>query len=114
MISAMKQNTDMFKHHKGVVKRLDSILKDVEILMEDPLFIDGIHGEQELSLDQALELIKGIKEQTMRRIMMEDQVNLDLIVNPNMISDLYNRSLFDYEIDFINIASYEDSYNSWN
>ena len=63
MISAMKQNTDMFKHHKGVVKRLDSILKDVEILMEDPLFIDGIHGEQELSLDQALELIKAIKDQ---------------------------------------------------
>ena len=63
MISAMKQNTDMFKHHKGVVKRLDSILKDVEILMEDPLFIDGIHGEQELSLDQALELLKAIKEQ---------------------------------------------------
>jgi len=31
--------------------------------MEDPLFIDGIHGEQELSLDQALELIKGIKDQ---------------------------------------------------
>ena len=63
MISAMKQNTDMFKHHKGVVKRLDSILKDVEILMEDPLFIDGIHGEQELSLDQTLELLKAIKEQ---------------------------------------------------
>ena len=63
MIKSMKQNTDMLKHHKGVVKRLDSILKDVEILMEDPLFIDGIHGEQELSLDQALELIKGIKDQ---------------------------------------------------
>ena len=63
MISAMKQNTDMFKHHKGVVKRLDSILKDVEILMEDPLFIDGIHGEQELSIDQSLELLKAIKDQ---------------------------------------------------
>ena len=63
MIKAMKQNTDMLKHHKGVVKTLESILKDIEILQEDPLFIDGIHGEQELSLDQALELLKAIKEQ---------------------------------------------------
>ena len=61
MIKSMKQNTDMLKHHKGVVKRLDSILKDVEILMEDPLFIDGIHGEQELSLDQTIELFNGIR-----------------------------------------------------
>ena len=63
MISAMKQNRDMVKHHKTVVTTLDSILKDIEMLLEDPLFIDGIHGEQELSLDQALELLKAIKEQ---------------------------------------------------
>ena len=63
MIKSMKQNTDMLKHHKGVVKTLESILKDIEMLQEDPLFIDGIHGEQELSLDQTLELLKAIKEQ---------------------------------------------------
>ena len=63
MISAMKQNTDMFKHHKGVVKTLDDVLKDIEMLLEDPLFIDGIHGEQELSLDQSLELFKAIRDQ---------------------------------------------------
>jgi hypothetical protein len=28
--------------------------------MEDPLFIDGIHGEEELGLDQAMELLEGI------------------------------------------------------
>ena len=44
MISAMKQNRDMVKHHKTVVTTLDSILKDIEMLLEDPLFIDGIHG----------------------------------------------------------------------
>ena len=53
----------MLKHHKGVVKTLESILNDIEMLQEDPLFIDGIHGEQELSLDQTLELLKAIKEQ---------------------------------------------------
>ena len=63
MISAMKQNRDMVKHHKSVVTTLDSILKDIEMLLEDPLFIDGIHGEQELNLDQSLELLRAIRDQ---------------------------------------------------
>ena len=29
--------------------------------MEDPLFVDNIHGEQELSLDQTVELLSGIR-----------------------------------------------------
>ena len=73
-------------------------------LIAEKLLAMKNNGELDI---EAVRLLKGIKEQTMRRIMMEDQVNLSLIVNPNMISDLYNRSLFDYEIDFINIASYE-------
>ena len=63
MITTMKQSRDMVKHHKNVVKTLDSIHKDIEMLLEDPLFIDGIHGEQELSIDQSLELLKAIKDQ---------------------------------------------------
>ena len=31
--------------------------------MEDPLFIDNIHGEQELSLDQSVELLNNIRVQ---------------------------------------------------
>ena len=63
ILTAMKQSKDIVKHHQSVVKKLTSILNNLEILQEDPIFIDGIHGEQELSLDQALELIKAIKEQ---------------------------------------------------
>ena len=63
MIKTMQQNKDKVKSHQEVVKKLVSIINNVEILQEDPIFIDGIHGEQELSLDQALELIKAIKEQ---------------------------------------------------
>ena len=63
MLTTMQQNKDKVKHHQAVVKKLVSIINNVEILQEDPIFIDGIHGEQELSLDQALELIKAIKEQ---------------------------------------------------
>ena len=63
MITAMKQTKDMVKHHKLIVGKLDSILISLDTLMEDPLFIDNIHGEQELSLDQTVELFKAIKEQ---------------------------------------------------
>ena len=56
MLTTMQQNKDKVKHHQAVVKKLVSIINNVEILQEDPIFIDGIHGEQELSLDQALEL----------------------------------------------------------
>ena len=57
----MKQSKDIVKHHQSVVKRLTSILNNLEILQEDPIFIDGIHGEQELSLDQTIELFNGIR-----------------------------------------------------
>ena len=63
MIKTMQQNKDKVKSHQAVVKKLISIINNVEILQEDPIFIDGIHGEQELSLDQSLELLKAIKEQ---------------------------------------------------
>ncbi len=63
MIKTMKQSRDMAKHYQSVVKKLDSILINLDILMEDPLFIDNIHGEQELSIDQTVELLKGIRAQ---------------------------------------------------
>ena len=43
------------KHYEKIVNTLDSMLRDIDELMEDPLFIDNIHGEQELSLDQSVE-----------------------------------------------------------
>ena len=62
MVKTLKKETKI-DHHAEIVTKVDSILQTIEGLMEDPLFIDGIHGEQELSLDQTLELIKSIKEQ---------------------------------------------------
>ena len=61
MITDMKKKVTLESHHKEVVKKLDTVLKTVEGLQEDPLFIANIHGEQELNLDQAIELFKGIK-----------------------------------------------------
>ena len=63
MIVEMKKKVPLVTHHKGVIKKLDTVLKTIEDLLEDPLFIANIHGEQELNLDQSIELFKGIKAQ---------------------------------------------------
>ena len=39
----------------------NKVLKTIDGLREDPIFIDTIHGEQELSLDQTIELFNGIR-----------------------------------------------------
>ena len=63
MITAMQTDTNMKKHYKHVVQNLENILKSIDTLREDPLFIDNIHGEQELGLDQAIEMLTAIKNQ---------------------------------------------------
>ena len=50
-------------HYEKIVDMVDSMLRDIDELMEDPLFINNIHGEQELSLDQAIELFSNIRVQ---------------------------------------------------
>ena len=61
MLIDMKKKTSLPEHYKGIVKKLNVVLKTIEEMQEDPLFIDNIHGEQELNLDQSIELFKGIK-----------------------------------------------------
>ena len=63
MITAMQTDTNMKKHYKLVVQNLENILKSIDTLREDPLFIDNIHGEQELGLDQSIEMLTAIKNQ---------------------------------------------------
>ena len=50
-------------HYAQIVETVDSMLRDIDELMEDPLFINNIHGEQELSLDQTIELLSNIRVQ---------------------------------------------------
>ncbi len=61
MIMKLKEKTDIKKQHAVILKKVDSLLKNIDDLREDPLFIDKIHGEQELSLDQTIELLCGIR-----------------------------------------------------
>jgi MinD-like ATPase involved in chromosome partitioning or flagellar assembly len=48
------------KHCEKILERLETIIVILEDLLEDPIFLDTIHGEQELSLDLALEVLDGI------------------------------------------------------
>lgn len=43
-----------------IVTQLESILNTLDDLMENPVFMDNIHGEQEMSLDLYYELMDGI------------------------------------------------------
>ena len=61
MIMKLKEKTDIKKQNAAILKKIDSILKNIDDLREDPLFIDNIHGEQELNLDQTIELLTGIR-----------------------------------------------------
>ena len=61
MIMKLKEKTDIKKHHAAILKKIDGALKTLDGLREDPIFIDTIHGEQELSLDQTMELFNGIR-----------------------------------------------------
>ena len=60
-IMKLKEKTDIKKHQSNILKKVDIVLKHIDDLREDPLFIDKIHGEQELSLDQTIELLCGIR-----------------------------------------------------
>ena len=60
-VMKLKEKTDLKKYHSSILKKLDGLLKTIDGLREDPLFINTIHGEQELSLDQTIELFNGIR-----------------------------------------------------
>jgi hypothetical protein len=46
--------------YETIVTKLELILNTLDDLMEDPLLMDTIHGEQELSLDLYYELMDTI------------------------------------------------------
>ena len=62
----------------------------------------AIKNKDEFDIDET-NLIQGIKEQAMRKVMLENMVNSSLVIDENKILDLLNKSLYDYKIDFITI-----------
>ena len=49
------------RHYANIVNQLTLISTHLEELLEDPLFIDHIHGEQEMNLDFALEQLEVVR-----------------------------------------------------
>ena len=60
-VNAMKmRQTPADQKQNQFIEVLQSVHTQLTNLLEDPLFIDSIHGEQEMGLDLALELIDNI------------------------------------------------------
>lgn len=57
----MKEDCSVERRFQSIVQTLETAYRCLEDLMDDPIFLDTIHGEQELAMDQALELIDNIK-----------------------------------------------------
>tara|TARA_R100000005_G_C4843048_1_gene113476 strand:+ start:34 stop:309 length:276 start_codon:yes stop_codon:yes gene_type:complete len=57
----MKEDCSVERRFQSIIQTLETAYRCLEDLMDDPIFLDTIHGEQELAMDQALELIDNIK-----------------------------------------------------
>jgi len=56
----MKRSDSLTQRYLQFQDKLNHAITFLEELMEDPLFLDSIHGEQEIGMDQAIELLDGI------------------------------------------------------
>ena len=60
MVRTMASSASIDVHFEKIAERLDLIIATLDDLLEDPIFLDTINGEQELSLDLALEMLDGV------------------------------------------------------
>lgn len=49
------------KKTKEIIKKLSDLILTVDELLEEPIFLDTIDGEQELALDWTMEMLEKIK-----------------------------------------------------
>ena len=59
----MAQSDSIDKRLQAINEKVHAVINLLDDLLEDPLFLDNIHGEQELSLDLALEMLDRIATQ---------------------------------------------------
>lgn len=59
----MTRTDTIDSRYQEIIHKVDVIINYLEELVEDPIFIDSIHGEQEMGLDLVLELMDTIKSQ---------------------------------------------------
>jgi len=49
------------KKTKDIIKKLSDLINAIDDLLEEPVFLDTIDGEQELALDWTMEMFEKIK-----------------------------------------------------
>ena len=59
------------------------------------------NSDHQIKDQQALNSINGIKEQAMRRVLLEEYVNNNLVIDNNKTIALYEKSQFKYDVNFI-------------
>ena len=79
--------------HKKII--LNSLIAEKLFAIEN--------SKYEIKKNNVSNYINGIKEQTMRKVMLEEYVNNNLIIDSDFISKLYNNSQVEYEINFISL-----------
>lgn len=62
-IQTLARTDSIDSRYQEIIHKVDVIINYLEELVEDPIFIDSIHGEQEMGLDLVLELMDTIKSQ---------------------------------------------------
>jgi hypothetical protein len=50
-------------HFHQILQQIRGIINTIDELIENPVFIDNITGEQDLHLDRAIELFEAMEEQ---------------------------------------------------
>ena len=81
----MVKDVSLTTKYAEILNKLESILNTLDDLMEDPVFMDTIHGEQEMSLDLYYELIDTIitqftpkeEEKPYRPLLVDDSYDAD-------------------------------------
>lgn len=59
-IRTMAASEPIEKRFEVILEKINNIICTLDDLLEDPIFLDTIHGEEEMSLDLTLELLDGI------------------------------------------------------
>ena len=62
-LKTMVNDSSLKSRYQLIAQHLSNILTHLEDLIEDPIFIDNIHGEQEIALDQAADLMADLLDQ---------------------------------------------------
>ena len=88
---------DYCKSNNNIEKKiiLNSLISEKILALEN----------KEKNLDvESYHLVNGIKEQMMRKVMLEDRVNEILKINNDDLLNLYTNSQFEYKVDFLTFS----------